>query len=1012
MSIFTNLNPLRKTSLLVLMALASLWPSMASAGVDPNDNEIWWGYYKDTDNLLGMGSGENETYDCAIQIYGTNTQLVGHQIRAVRFVVQGTETLQNVSVWLASSLPFKAEDADICRIEVPSTDLQEHAPTEVLLETPYTITESGVYVGFSVTQTENYSSQQAFPILTTNDWDEVKGSNYMKSTTSWRNWTDFNYEGYGKMAIQVLVDGDYQKNSVRVSNFGEAITVRNDSVSVPLTFTNYGTRGISEVEYTISTNGEVEFTRHMTLEKPFMGYGCAVKEYVTLYADPSLGSVQKVVAITRVNGEENEAADNYKTASGTLITLDASAPHRTVYEEFTATWAGASPRGISGKKLLKEEYPDNAIWISVHGGTDAMAIPEYQGVFNRIGLAPSGLVNRMVQADPYYGSVQPRVGFGMNQDVAADQKAVAEASINLTQPQMDSNGEIRFSTEVAFNYSRDDAPYALGFVLLADGLTGTGTEWEQTNMFAYWRGTGFYDENDKNLDYWADQPATITDMVFDDVAIAAFGIDYGLPGSISAPIVKGVTQTYPYSFELGLNQLAQHLDQLRVVALLFNTNTGEIVNAAIQPVSVSEQFVNYAVKAADFGELLALSNQPTSVPVNLENNGRMDVTAVVASVEVEGQPVVTRQIDLDPALPFGNHRTIQVPVDVPETVKDYNVNITISQVNGNANEAGEAIVAKGVLRGLSQAFPRKTFVEEFTGTWCGFCPRGTLGLQLSEERCPGKFVAVAVHGNDVMEIADYKPILSQVLGFPTSFINRAFETDPYMGFKTSGYGLDEVIEAECEKLTEASVAIESSAFDESTKTVTVNAATTFFVNSDEASYGLGFILVEDGLTGSGSKWRQHNYYSSYKNSGQLSDDPDIQVLIEADEYLYWPYNHVPIAAAGVEKGIEGSIVAPLVAGQKQTFTHSFDLTANELLQDPEQLKVVAIVFNTKTGQVVNVEEVKVGEASEVVLPMTETATSSAKEFYTIDGRRVDTLHRGVNIVRLPDGSVRKVIVKD
>ena len=159
MSIFTNLNPLRKTSLLVLMALASLWPSVASAGIEPNDNEIWWGYYKDTDNLLGMGSGENETYDCAIQIYGTNTQLVGHQIRAVRFVVQGTETLQNVSVWLASSLPSKAEDADICRIEVPSADLQEHAPTEVLLETPYTITESGVYVGFSVTQTENYSSQ-------------------------------------------------------------------------------------------------------------------------------------------------------------------------------------------------------------------------------------------------------------------------------------------------------------------------------------------------------------------------------------------------------------------------------------------------------------------------------------------------------------------------------------------------------------------------------------------------------------------------------------------------------------------------------------------------------------------------------------------------------------------------------------------------------------------------------------------------------------------------------------
>ena len=38
-------------------------------------------------------------------------------------------------------------------------------------------------------------------------------------------------------------------------------------------------------------------------------------------------------------------------------------------------------------------------------------------------------------------------------------------------------------------------------------------------------------------------------------------------------------------------------------------------------------------------------------------------------------------------------------------------------------------------------------------------------------------------------------------------------------------------------------------------------------------------------------------------------------------------------------------------------------------------------------------------------------SDGSKEFYTIDGRRVDTLHRGVNIVRLPDGSVRKVIVK-
>lgn len=48
----------------------------------------------------------------------------------------------------------------------------------------------------------------------------------------------------------------------------------------------------------------------------------------------------------------------------------------------------------------------------------------------------------------------------------------------------ESQTEINVITDVQFFYSSNNAPYALAYVLLADGLQGSESNWWQTNYYS------------------------------------------------------------------------------------------------------------------------------------------------------------------------------------------------------------------------------------------------------------------------------------------------------------------------------------------------------------------------------------------------------------------------------------------------------------------------------------------------------------------------------------------------
>ena len=75
---------------------------------------------------------------------------------------------------------------------------------------------------------------------------------------------------------------------------------------------------------------------------------------------------------------------------------------------------------------------------------------------------------------------------------------------------------------------------------------------------------------------------------------------------------------------------------------------------------------------------------------------------------------------------------------------------------------------------LPSSFSKKAVVEDFTGTWCGWCPRVSYAASLVEEQTDKVFV-VGVHVGDQMANGFGDALINfyNVTGYPSAYIDRA-----------------------------------------------------------------------------------------------------------------------------------------------------------------------------------------------------------------------------------------------
>ena len=554
----------------------------ASAQVKPADGQAWWGMWNSDMGLTPVGSFAQGDNTCAIRLLAYNqTELKDCQVQGLRFYISDKTKVTAAKVWL-SVKTFKNDAADVCIKEIPVSQLRDQlhdgAPTEVLFDEPYTPLPSSnryasVYAGFTLTMAED----NACDMLASGKRDDVKDNSNIYG------WTTNLEKSYGALAMQLLVSGRTLKPvAIDVANLGEMVVMKGTAeTALEATLTNWGTKSFSNIDYVVRTGTGKDAEKRLNLEKPINELGLTRKVLIPLSVPAEARLYKYELEITKADGQAN--ASEARKADASLIVLERKARKRAVMEEFTGSWCPNCVRGIAGMHMLEEEFGDKFIGIAVHtGGTndDPMILREYanSNIKKRAAASgvPSASIDRLIDCDPYLGTDIFYKHFTTNLLVEQALEQTALADIDLKAQWTDATEKkVRIDVGTTFRYSADETPYRLILVMTANGLKGEENNWLQVN--------GLYGKEDEgwddDLSEYVFGPRYIN-MEYNHVAIAIAGINDGIEGSISLPVSCGETQHYVHDMDLATNALVQDKGQLYAVAMLVDTRTGTIANAA------------------------------------------------------------------------------------------------------------------------------------------------------------------------------------------------------------------------------------------------------------------------------------------------------------------------------------------------------------------------------------------------------------------------------------------------
>lgn len=419
-----------------------------------------------------------------------------------------------------------------------------------------------------------------------------------------------------------------------------------------------------------------------------------------------------------------------------------------------------------------------------------------------------------------------------------------------------------------------------------------------------------------------------------------------------------------------------------------------------------------SVTVESLPELYGQTNRNTTVPLNIINHGYNGISSFDYTC-TQGDDTYTGHIELDtPIRPiFNAYYCYDLEVPPIEEEGTYRFTVKIDKVNGVSNDSGNEVNTNITYYDVLAV--HRPVMEEFTGTWCQYCPKGYVAMKVMNRLHPD-FIGMAYHNSDPMQFTSNYPV--SIGGYPTAVFDRKLECDPYYGLDHSNMGVEKVWQAYCDIRAAAAVEV-TATLDESARYVSANATVAFSATPSDYGYKVEFCLVQDGMTGCTStvpaqdRWAQTNYFR-----GGSYPEPEFEVFTQGGTYVQGlEYDDVVVASTRVN-GNNVSLYN-IKGGEFVDTQTTFDLDniynvyGDQLIQDKRRLFVVAIVV-APDGTIVNADKVRVNTdatAIESVAADKTYGTPSAVAVYDINGRRIDSLQKGINIIRLSNGETVKII---
>lgn len=536
-------------------------------------NELLYGVYTGSGTLKGMGTLKAETYDVAMLL--NDPSLVGMRITGINVPLNTAATVTDCKAWLTKQLTLESGK------NVPDITSIDFTPegkwVEVTFAEPYTITEEGVYAGYSLTvpsvDTDNANDPNKVPIMciASNDL----GNLYMhtsRSVRKWRNLPETAYYGTGAYAMVVRLTGDNVKEHAAAllppDELNTYLAV-GKKTTLTLTLENHGTAAISNIDYEMTIGGEtIEKHVNVTVKGSYFGSKANLK--VEIPAQQTAGTYPVSITVKKLDGVDNE--DVQPTTTFTMAYLSEFPKHKPLMEEYTGTWCQYCPRGMAGMEAMNKLYPDDFVGVAFHNGDPMQVTALYP---NDVNGFPNGYLDRVLNVHPFSGTSGGSLG--IKDDWKRRQNIIAPASIELKAVWADeAQTKLEVTSTTTFVRDFKNSPYQLTYILTADGLKGDTNDWWQVNALS----GDAEAKKDPYLAVFANQSSPIKNIEYNDVAIQlsnsrALAMEGTLPGSVEG----GKGYEHKYVFDVTENELVQDKTKLRPVVVLIDTTTGEAVNA-------------------------------------------------------------------------------------------------------------------------------------------------------------------------------------------------------------------------------------------------------------------------------------------------------------------------------------------------------------------------------------------------------------------------------------------------
>ena len=405
-----------------------------------------------------------------------------------------------------------------------------------------------------------------------------------------------------------------------------------------------------------------------------------------------------------------------------------------------------------------------------------------------------------------------------------------------------------------------------------------------------------------------------------------------------------------------------------------------------------------------------------AISMSLKNLGNKQVSSYTLNVELDNN--VVEQLKTPIAL--GNESaaytyTFKVPADLSLT-EAHNLTVSVADINGTkptVNTDDDSFSIDFNVYGAEDVVSKqKTLVEQFTSAGCPNCPYGYNFLNaLNAKRNDLAWVAVHTdYGNTKDEYTTTEGdnlVVLEVSVFPSASFNRAYIAEPNL----NSYGTTAISIGINDNYVDSYSTAFSNMIDEINKSIPAFASVDIATTYDETTKKLKINVSGEG---------NNNVKSILKDAVvcvYLTEDGLSGFQYVGTSYdRNYPHDHV------LRDIVSGNFGDAINWTGANTYSNEYEVTLNNnwkaenmnviaFISRPVKIEGNYITSNVNDVWVSNTNMVKLGETTGIEKPIVSNGDVKEVARYSIDGSKLNAPAKGINIVKMSDGTTRKVVVE-